>query len=364
LLAELGADVIRLETLLGDPNRRNEGIFRCGHAGKRSITVDLKQPEGTAIAAELMAWADVVHHNMRPGAAERIGIGYEQARAVNPDVVYAWGPGWGPTGPYRDRQSFAPLMSGYVGAAHEAAGQFNPPVYPTGNEDPGNGLVGAAGMLMALLHRRRTGEGQLVLHAQLNAALTHMQHIVRRPDGEVLGALRLDPLQFGTGPLERLYETVDGWLCVVADRDAHLVGLEKSLGVQILGDDRFATATARAANADALESLLMAAFATRTTAELLSDLTAAGVPVAEPVPHNNTRFHRDPENQRSGRVAECPHPTRGKVRELALLVRVNGATTAPHRLAPDLGEHNDEILQSLGRTGDQIADLRARGVVG
>src|SRR5262249_30494092 len=148
-------------------------------------------------------------------------------------------------GPYRERQSFAPLMSGFVGASNEASGRFNPPVYPTGNEDPANGLLGAVGMLMALLHRRRSGHGQRLLRVQLNPALTHMQHIVRRPDGEALGAMRLDPLQFGTGALARLYETADGWLCIVAPFDEHVAGIDKVLGTELLGDERFATPAAR-----------------------------------------------------------------------------------------------------------------------
>lgn len=364
LLADLGADVIRLETLLGDPNRRQKVIFRSSHAGKRSITVDLKQEAGRAIVADLMAWADVVHHNMRPGAAERIGVSYEDATAVNPQVVYAWAPGWGPTGPYRDRQSFAPLMSGFVGASNEAAGQFNAPVYPTGNEDPANGLLGAVGMLMALFHRRRTGDGQRLLHVQLNAALTHMQHIVRRPDGEALGAMRLDPLQFGTGSLERLYETADGWVCIVAPLDEHVAGIDKVLGTDLLADERFATAADRRRNDEALEAVLMSAFAARPTEPLVAELTAVGVPVAVPVPHNARTFLSDPEQRRIGRTAEVPHAEDGHVRELAVLVRVSHAATAPHRTAPELGEHTDEILAALGRSAEDIRALRDQHVVG
>jgi crotonobetainyl-CoA:carnitine CoA-transferase CaiB-like acyl-CoA transferase len=364
LLADLGADVIRLETLLGDPNRRQKVIFRSSHAGKRSIAVDLKTPDGRAVVEDLMAWADIVHHNMRPGAAERLGVSYDDASLINPAVIYAWAPGWGPDGPYRDRQSFAPLMSGFVGAAHEAAGRFNAPVYPSGNEDPANGLLGAIGMLMGLFHRRSTGKGQRILHIQLNAALTHVQHIVRRPDGEAVGELQLDPLQFGQGPLERLYKAADGWICIVAPFDRHVAGLDKVFGTDLLGDPRFATPDARDANADALEAALMPAFASRTSADLVSELTAAGVPAAVPVPHNAVSFLRDPDQRRLGRTAEVPGGEDGNVRELAVLVRTSDTTVAPHRLAPQLGEHTDEILASLGRSPQQISDLRARKVVG
>ena len=153
---------------------------------------------------------------MRPGAAERLGLGYEQVRAVNPEVIYAYSPGWGSNGPDYRRQGFAPMYSGYVGASFEVAGRGNPPIMPTGNEDPGNGLLGAKGILMALLHRRRTGRGQYLEHPQINATMTHLAHVVRRPDGSVIGAAKLDGRQMGLGPLDRLYRTCDGWICVAA----------------------------------------------------------------------------------------------------------------------------------------------------
>ncbi|HKE76584.1 MAG TPA: CoA transferase, partial [Acidimicrobiales bacterium] len=191
LLADLGADVIKVEPVVGDPLRGMERPFFSAQAGKRSLAANLKD-EGLAPAVQrLLAWADVVHHNMRPGAAERLGLGYDQVRAVNPSIVYLYAPGWGSSGPDRLRQSFAPMLSNYVGIGLECAGQFNPPLFPTGNEDPGNGLLGAVGVLLALLHRQRTGEGQYVENPQLNATMAHMAHAVRLADGTVLNADRL-----------------------------------------------------------------------------------------------------------------------------------------------------------------------------
>ena len=115
------------------------------------------------------------------------GLDYESVRAVNPSLVYLHAPGWGSSGPFALRQSFAPMLSGYVGVTYEIAGQFNPPLPPAANEDPGNGLLGAVAMLLALLHRSRTGQGQFVENPQLNATMGHMAHAVRRPDGTVIG---------------------------------------------------------------------------------------------------------------------------------------------------------------------------------
>jgi crotonobetainyl-CoA:carnitine CoA-transferase CaiB-like acyl-CoA transferase len=363
LLADLGADVIKLEPVAGDQLRGLTRPFRSAQAGKRSIAANLKDDGLVEARRKLIEWADVVHHNLRPGAAERLGVGYEHVRRINPRAVYLYAPGWGSSGPDTNRQSFAPMMSGYVGVGFEVAGQFNPPLFPLGNEDPGNGLLGAVGMLLALLDRQRSSEGQLIENPQLNATMAHLAHVVRRSDGEVLGAGKLDPLQFGFGPLERLYRTADGWICIVAVKERNLAALDGVLGVGLLSDDRFATSSARKANEWELSDILANVFETRSTAEWLKELEAAGVPVAEPKPHNNLAFMHDLENRRTGRVAEVWHPRDGRVREPAVLVRVSGVRAAPHRIAPELGEHTDEILTSLGYSPESIATLRERGAV-
>ena len=337
LLADLGADVVKLEPLHGDQLRGLDRPFGSAQANKRAIAVDLKQPAGEAIARRLAAEVDIVQHNLRPGVAERLGLGYDDLRAENPTLVYAYAPGWGTTGPDIQRQSFAPLMSGYVGANFEVAGQFNPPLFPLGNEDPGNGLVGAAGMLMALLHRARGGAGQLVEHPQLNATMAHVAHIVRREDGEVLGAQRLDPLQLGHGALDRLYETSDGWVCVAASAEKHLAALSEALGLDLAGDPRFAGRDARQAHDYQLADVIGDALGRLDTADALQRLRAAAVPAAVPASRNDSAFLRDPAQLRTGRIAECPHPTRGRVRETGVLVQVSGSTPPSHRLAPAAG---------------------------
>jgi crotonobetainyl-CoA:carnitine CoA-transferase CaiB-like acyl-CoA transferase len=361
LLAELGADVIKLEPVAGDPMRGLRHVFRSAQLGKRSLAVDLKAPELDAARTALARWADVVHHNMRPGAAERLGMGDAQLRALNPALVYLHAPGWGSSGPAHARQSFAPLLSGYVGAGFESAGRFNPPLFPVGNEDPGNGLVGAIAILMALLWRQHTGLGQRIENPQLNAAMAHMAHVVRRHDGEVLGAGRLDPLQMGVGPLERLYATRDGWLCLVAQSDAEIDALGRALGVDLLADPRFATRESRDVHEYALTSLLGELFEKRATADWLDALHTAGAPAAEPAPRNDANFLRDPQNQRSGRALEFEHPVEGRVRQVGSLLRVSDCAAVPARLSPELGEHSEAILAWLGYSAAAIARLRERG---
>jgi crotonobetainyl-CoA:carnitine CoA-transferase CaiB-like acyl-CoA transferase len=364
LLADLGADVVKLETTLGDQLRGIARPFRSASAGKRAISLNLKDPDLHSARDELIKWADVVLHNMRPGAADRVGLGYDHVRELNPDAIYLYAPGWGSSGPYAMRQSFAPLMSGYVGIGYEVGGQFNPPMWPLGNEDPGNGLTGAVGILMALLHRTRGGSGCYVENPQLNATMTHAAHIVRRPDGTVLGAGRLDPLQTGIGPLDRFYETGDGWVCVAALSDAEIRRLESALAVTILDDPRFATHDLRVENSYELADILSDLFLTRDSEEWVRLLRSSGVAVMIPkTESNNEAFHRDPINQAIGRIAQVQDGCGRFVREAAAMVRVTGAATAPHRLAAEFGADTETVLREHGYGSKKIAELRERGSI-
>jgi crotonobetainyl-CoA:carnitine CoA-transferase CaiB-like acyl-CoA transferase len=365
LLADLGADVIKLEPTQGDQLRGIDQCFFPAQAGKRSIAMDLKDPTVRPAVEGLLEWADVVHHNLRPGAAERLGLAYGDIEERHPELIYLYAPGWGSGGPDRLRQSFAPMMSGFAGVTFEAAGRFNEPLPTPCNEDPGNGMLGAACILMGLLVRRRrhgSGHGLYIENPQLNATMSHMAHIVRRADGgEVLGAGRLDPLQYGFGPFERLYETADGWICVAVEGTAEIDALGEVVGLEMgLSDGRAGDGASGAAD---LGNRIADRMAERDTATWLEAFRGAGVPALEPVGRNTHAFLADPENRRTGRVAERTHPTKGHVRELDHLVRVSGAAVPSHRLAPELGEHTATILESLGYSPAAISDLASSGVV-
>jgi crotonobetainyl-CoA:carnitine CoA-transferase CaiB-like acyl-CoA transferase len=261
------------------------------------------------------------------------------------------------------RQSFEPLMSDYVGASFEVAGQFNPPLFPCGHADPGAGLMTAAGMLMALIHRQRTGEGQFLESPQLSAAMQHMAHVVRDADGVVHGAVRLDPLQMGVQALDRLYEASDGWLCLVARSDRHLRALGEVLCVDLLADPRFATAEARQDNDYALVDAMESRIRGRGQAELVEALRAADVPVAAPRMKRLREFYDDPDQEGIGRVFAMPHERFGRVKEVDVLVRISDTGRVGHRIAPELGEHTEEILRDQGRTAAEIEELRAVGAI-
>jgi crotonobetainyl-CoA:carnitine CoA-transferase CaiB-like acyl-CoA transferase len=364
-LADLGADVIKLEPLAGDQLRGIERPFHAAQAGKRSLAANLKDPALKPAIESLIKWADAVHHNMRPGAAERLGLGRDQVRAINPAVIYLYAPGWGSSGPHMLRQSFAPMLSAYVGSSFEVAGQYNEPLPSLGNEDPGNGLLGAVSLLIGLLRRRRTGEVVACENPQLNAAMGLAAHIVRRAsDKTPIGAEALDVLQMGTSALESLYQTADGWLCLSARTDEEIGDLGSALGVNILSDPRFASAEARRENRDLLAGLLRDALAERTSEAWRSAFAATKViAVAPEGPDIVHRILNDPEQRRIGRVAEVTHPTKGRFREFSNLVRVSDARETPYRLAPGLGEHADEILTANGYNAGQIAGLRTAGAI-
>lgn len=365
LLADLGATVVKLEPPQGDEIRGLNNCFYSAQAGKRSLAANLKDPRLQPAIDRLLSWADVVHHNMRPGAAERLGVGMEDYRKRRPHGVYLHAPGWGASGPFVRRQSFEPLQSGYCGVQFEVAGQYNRPLPPIGTADPGGGLLGAISILMALLENQRTGEGESVVCAQLNVAMTQMAHVVRTVEGEVIGAGRLDPLQMGFSALERLYETADGWVCVSAFEDVEISALAKILRIEILEDQRFSTAAARSEHDYELSVLIGGQVEKRSTSELVADLVSVGVAAAQPVPYRTVPdFYFEPEFRRTRRISELAHPVRGNVREVDQLIRCTDAVFPPHRLAPDIGQHSDEILTELcGYTPEAIADLHSDGAV-
>jgi crotonobetainyl-CoA:carnitine CoA-transferase CaiB-like acyl-CoA transferase len=214
-----------------------------------------------------------------------------------------------------------------------------------------------------VLVRRRTGSGTYIENPQLNATMAHMAHVVRTADGSVVGGGLLDTLQFGNSAVERLYETADGWVCLASFGDREFAGLADALDAPALREGRFASADARRAVDDELADLLSDAFSRRGTDEVVGALRAAGVPVAVPTGRNMHAIMNDPDHRRTGRVAEVHHQIKGNVRELAVLVRVSDTDVPAHRLAPELGQHSDEILTWLGLDPETISRLRARGSV-
>lgn len=362
LLADLGADVIKVEPLAGDQMRPLGDLFEGANRGKRTIALDLRTSRGQEIAHRLVAESDVVLQNYRPGKAEKIGLGYEQLKAINPDIIYAYLPGFGSAGPKSALKSFAPLVSGLVGLNFEGAGTGNPPIRRViGNEDLYNGFLGAITVLLALHHRANTGTGQYVESPQLHSSLFVISEHSATVDGTAVPAHQLDSEQMGMSPLYRLYRTVDGWIAVAVFGDAAFGRLLSALNLSdYVADERFANTAARAANAEALADLLAARFSESTSSAAFELLDGNNVPAEVPLDYPlMPELLWEEWALESQRVVEHYHPEYGWSREVGMVIHLSETPGRFTGGSPRLGEHSDEILNGLGYTPDEVAALMA-----
>ena len=370
LLGDLGADVIKVEhpvggdpARLGAPHVGGESApFMTVNRNKRSITVDLKTPDGLAIARRLAARADVVLENWRPGAAARLGLGYDDVRRLNPRVVYCSISGFGQTGPYASRGGFdriAQGMSGLMSINGDPDGA--PLVVPIPIADIGTGMFALIGILAALAHRERTGAGQAVDASLLETPIAWSVYEAAAffATGEV-------PRRLGQGHRTnapyQAFRTADGWLNLGGGSQQFWRAICGVLGVEPLVDDpRFVTPALRVTHREELEALLAPRFLSAPTAVWLERLEAAGVPAGPILTYD--QVFADPQVKAREMAVEVNHPTAGRTRVLGIPVKLSKTPGAVRRPAPTLGQHTDEILGELGYDRAAIADLHARKVV-
>lgn len=373
VLADLGADVIKVEPPRdGDPARWAPGFHRTGADGaaflavnrnKRSVALELTAPEGRDLFLRLVASADVLVESGPPGAAERLGVGYDALAAGNPRLVYASISGFGRTGPYAGRPGadlVAQGMSGIMSVTGEPGGGPARAGVPVA--DLGAGLLAALGVLAAVVARGRTGRGQLVDAAQFDAAVTlslwdlaELWTTGRAP-GPRGTAHRL------TAPYQAL-RTADGWLTAVADDDRRWRRLCRAVGRDdLIEDPRFAGNGDRMTHRAELVAELETALAGGTTALWVDLLLAAGVPAGPVQDHAGTVA--DPQTRARDLVTTVDHPVEGTVPVLGVPVRLSATPGRIHRPAPLLGEHTGDVLHELGIARSQIDILRARGLSG
>ncbi|HXQ47748.1 MAG TPA: CoA transferase [Caulobacteraceae bacterium] len=353
LLASLGADVIKVEPVSGDVFRSMTDPFEGANWGKRGVALDLKAPECRPIIASLVASADVVQTNMRPGAAERLGIDYEAVRKANPSVIYHFAPGYGSTGPKSNLQAFAPLMSGFTGQLTLFGGPGNPPHMGFGNEDYFSGEFAAVSILLALLHRERSGEGQYVEAPLLHSSLLVTSEWFLKDGAPQTRLAQLDRQQTGFGPCHRVYQALDGWLAVACTEETERRVLVATVLGQRPAPDQ----------PEALAEALCDEFFLQPVADWVDRLRAAMVPCVKIFEGDYYADYLGEEALlRSGRVFEFEHRTAGKVRGPDLMFRARRFKGVPGHPAPALGADSREVLASLG-FADKTNDLIRRGLV-
>jgi crotonobetainyl-CoA:carnitine CoA-transferase CaiB-like acyl-CoA transferase len=360
LLADMGADVIKVEAMTGDGLRGQLGAFQGWNRGKRGMAIDLHLPEGKAILRKLITRADVLVQNLRQGVAERWEADYPTVSQYNQRLVYLAMPGYGQSGPYIERPAFDPLLQAMSGVMQAQGGDGNPPVYlRAAVTDFAGAMLGAWGVAMALYARVKTGKGQFLHGALLNAAVAVQAAEFIDYEG------KQDEPRFGSvgiNAVYRMYQAKDGWFFIGCENEAQWQALCKATGKpELVTDKRFTDADARTANMSALSVILEPLFTTGTVRYWLNRLDKAKVPCSR-VDYFREMFD-NPHLLENGLIAEHESADVGPVKQLGMALKLSGTPGNLQRAAPGLGQHNDEVLTEIGYSPQEITRLREKEVI-
>lgn len=369
ILADQGADVIKVEgpgrgdglRTIGPSRGGMSAIFTSFNRNKRSLVVDLRDARGVAVLDRLVASADVVVQNFRPGAVERMGIGADRYRATNPDLIYVSISGFGEKGPMAQSAVYDSVMQAYSGVAmHQADLETGEPSFVRSVVcDKGTAIQTAQLITAALFARGQGRGGQHIKVSMLHASLAFLW-----PDGMQNFALLGDgvsaPLKKSALPMIR--PTADGYITISYIQDREFQALCRTVGREdLIDDERFSTAGPRASNARPLQGLLEATLREYTTTELAKVLAEADVPFA--TIGDPETIHDDPQVIANDLLFEMDHPIAGRLRQPKPLGEFEGTPTEIRRGAPSYGEHSLEIADEAGLSRDEQRALIDAGIL-
>ena len=371
LLADMGANVIKVEKLPGGDDTRSytepsiEGesaAFMILNRNKRGMAVNLKTPGGLEVVKKLVAEADVVTENYRKGTLEKLGLGYDVLEKLNPRLIYCAISGYGRTGPYADKGGFDLIAQGFAGLMSITGEPGGAPAKSgTSIADINAGIFAALGIVSALLERGRSGRGQMVETSLMEAAIqqTYWQAAIYFATGVNPGPT--GSAHILTAPYQA-FPTADGWINVGGANQSNWERIVKVIGRPELADDaRFRTNGDRMRNLEALTPIIAERLKSRSSADWIREFEAAGVPVG-PVNRIGDML-ADPQVAAREMVVEVEHPRAGRTRALGHPVKFSRTPGSVERAAPLLGQHTRAILGELGYSPADIDRLQAEGAV-
>jgi crotonobetainyl-CoA:carnitine CoA-transferase CaiB-like acyl-CoA transferase len=371
LLADMGADVIKVEKLPGGDDTRSytqpsingeSAAFMILNRNKRGMAVNLKTPGGLEVVKKLLAGADVVTENYRKGTLEKLGLGYEVLEEINPRLIYCAISGYGRTGPYADKGGFDLIAQGFAGLMSITGEPGRPPAKSgTSVADINAGIFAALGIVSAIVARARTGKGQVVETSLMEAAVqqTFWQAAIYFATGVNSGPS--GSAHILTAPYQA-FPTADGWINIGGANQSNWERIVKVIErPELAGDARFATNGERMRNLGELTPIIGEELKKRPSAEWIRLFEEAGVPVG-PVNKIGDML-ADPQVAAREMVVEVDHPKAGRTKALGHPIKFSETPGAIERAAPLLGQHTREVLGGLGYSAAEIDKLYAQGAV-